>query len=59
VKSLIEQLTEHILTISPDTELGATQVTIRFWEREVDDYVKQKAILIANLKTLFSLTGGK
>lgn len=59
MKLSIKLLAEHVLTIPTDPAQPATQVTMRIWELEVNNYVKQKATLTANLITLYIIIWGK
>jgi hypothetical protein len=55
----IENLERPILSLPDDPETDATRTETRKWEKEVDEYVRNKAYLEENLKTLYSLVWGQ
>ena len=54
VKSSIKEMTEQVLhaPVIPTTPNTLEQ---QMWDRDVDEYTKQKNLLLMNLKTLYSL----
>jgi len=58
VKSSIEELTVMALDVPRDPVLP-NALELRIWEREVDEYAKQKNTLTMNLRNLYSLILGQ
>lgn len=55
----VENLTITTKALPDDPESGASLTAKRIWEKEVDEYVKQKSYLIDNIKRLYSLVWGQ
>jgi hypothetical protein len=55
IKLAIENLERSTLNLPTDPPANATKTKTRIWEKEVDKFVRKKAYLKENLKTLSSL----
>jgi hypothetical protein len=55
VRLAIENLERSTLNLPTDPPANATKTKTRIWEKEVDKFVRKKAYLKENLKTLSSL----
>jgi hypothetical protein len=54
----IENLQGLMIDLPDDPAMSATKTKTRIWEKEADEYVRKKAYLDKNLKTLYSLVWG-
>jgi hypothetical protein len=59
IRKLIESMTAQVLSMPDDPPTVASRTVTQVWEKEVDEYVKQKMYLKQNLKTLYSLVLGQ
>eukprot|EP00978_Attheya_sp_CCMP212_P000825 scaffold1720_cov37-Attheya_sp.AAC.2 len=52
----VENMCPPTLVPPSDPATGASTTVKRIWEKEVDEYVKQKSYLNQNMKTLYALS---
>jgi hypothetical protein len=55
----LENLAIPHLAEPADPAANASRTAVRMWEKEVDDYVKERNAILQNLKTAYSLIYGQ